>query len=95
MKKQSMRRSLAGAGVAFAIAAAGVAALVVPNSSSRSNTPSATAPAPTPVSVAVVERRHGPLGPLLAARAPELEARGLLAPGQREEDIVVVAGAFR
>ena len=44
---------------------------------------------------AVVERRHGPLGPLLAARAPELEARGLLAPGQREEDIVVVAGAFR
>jgi release factor glutamine methyltransferase len=40
----------------------------------------------------VVERRHGPLGPLLTARAPLLEARGLLAPGVREEDVVVVRG---
>jgi release factor glutamine methyltransferase len=40
----------------------------------------------------VAERRRGPLGPLLAARAPELEARGLLAAGEREEDILVVAG---
>jgi release factor glutamine methyltransferase len=43
--------------------------------------------------VEVLERRRGPLGPLLAARAPLLEARGLLAPGEREEEIVVVRGA--
>jgi release factor glutamine methyltransferase len=42
--------------------------------------------------VDVVERRHGPLGPLLTARAPLLEARGMLAPGVREEDVLVVRG---
>jgi release factor glutamine methyltransferase len=42
---------------------------------------------------AVAERRRGALGPLLAARAPRLEARGLLAPGERSEDLLVVAGA--
>jgi release factor glutamine methyltransferase len=42
---------------------------------------------------AIAERRRGSLGPLLAARAPELEAKGLLEPGQRSEDILVVAGA--
>jgi release factor glutamine methyltransferase len=47
----------------------------------------------TGLRVDVVERRRGPLGPILTARAPMLEARGLLAPGQREEDIVVVRGA--
>ncbi len=41
----------------------------------------------------VTERRRGPLGPLLAARAPLLEARGLLRPGEREEDLLVVRGA--
>jgi len=41
----------------------------------------------------VVRRRHGALGPLLAARAPALEARGLLPPGARDEDLLVVAGA--
>lgn len=41
----------------------------------------------------VVERRRGPLGPLLAARAPLLEARGLLPPGEREEDLLVVRGS--
>jgi release factor glutamine methyltransferase len=40
----------------------------------------------------VAERRHGPLGPLLAARAPQLEAKGLLARGARAEDVLVVAG---
>jgi release factor glutamine methyltransferase len=44
---------------------------------------------------AVAERRRGALGPLLAARAPELEAKGMLAPGERSEDILVVAGAAR
>ena len=38
----------------------------------------------------VAERRRGALGPLLAARAPRLEERGLLAPGERSEDLVVV-----
>ncbi len=40
----------------------------------------------------VVARRRGPLGPLLAARAEALEARGLLAPGRREEDVIVFRG---
>lgn len=38
----------------------------------------------------VVARRRGPLGPLLASRAPALEEGGLLAPGQRDEEIVVI-----
>ena len=38
----------------------------------------------------VAESRRGPLGPLAAARASELEARGLLAPGEREEEIVAI-----
>src|SRR4051794_20720522 len=41
----------------------------------------------------VVERRRGALGPLLTSRAELLEARGLLAPGEREEEIVIVRGA--
>ena len=41
---------------------------------------------------AVEERRHGPLGPMLAARAPDLERRGLLPAGKREEDVLVIAG---
>jgi release factor glutamine methyltransferase len=41
----------------------------------------------------VAERRRGALGPLLAARAPQLEERGLLPPGERSEDLLVVAGA--
>jgi release factor glutamine methyltransferase len=45
------------------------------------------------LSPAVLERRRGPLGPLLAARAPALEAGGLLEPGEREEDLLIVAGA--
>jgi release factor glutamine methyltransferase len=43
--------------------------------------------------VDVLERRRGALGPLLSARAPVLEARGILAPGEREEDVVVVKAA--
>ncbi len=41
---------------------------------------------------AVEERRSGALGPLLAARAPALEATGMLAPGERREDVLVLAG---
>jgi release factor glutamine methyltransferase len=43
--------------------------------------------------VDVLERRRGALGPLLSARAPLLEARGMLAPGEREEDVVIVRAA--
>jgi release factor glutamine methyltransferase len=45
------------------------------------------------LSPAVLERRRGPLGPLLSARWAEMEARGLIAPGQREEDVLIVAGS--
>src|SRR5205085_118100 len=37
-------------------------------------------------------RHRGPLGPILTARAPVMEARGMIAPGQREEDVVIVRG---
>lgn len=40
--------------------------------------------------VDVVRRRRGPLGPLMAQRRAHLEAVGLLAPGQREEDVLVI-----
>jgi release factor glutamine methyltransferase len=40
----------------------------------------------------VVARHPGPLGPLMTSRAAALEARGLLRPGQRDEDVVVVRG---
>jgi release factor glutamine methyltransferase len=41
---------------------------------------------------AVSERRTGELGPLLAARAPQLERKGLLARGARDEEVLVLAG---
>ncbi len=41
---------------------------------------------------AVLERRRGPLGPMLSERRRELEARGLIAPDQRDEEILIVAG---
>src|SRR5215207_8864445 len=40
----------------------------------------------------VVERRRGPLGPLMRGRAERLERDGLLRPGEREEELVVVRG---
>jgi release factor glutamine methyltransferase len=40
----------------------------------------------------VALRERGPFGPLMTAMAPELEARGLIEPGQREEEVVVVRG---
>jgi release factor glutamine methyltransferase len=42
--------------------------------------------------VDVVARVRGPLGPLMQGRRAHLEAQGLLAPGQREEDVLVVRG---
>lgn len=35
---------------------------------------------------------RGPLGPILTERAPLLEQRGLLEPGRRTEDVVIVRG---
>lgn len=40
--------------------------------------------------VDVAARRRGPLGPLLSTRSAALEAQGLLEPGQREEDLLVL-----
>jgi release factor glutamine methyltransferase len=40
----------------------------------------------------VLERRTGPLGPLLTDRAAALEAQGLLEPGCRTEDLLVIGG---
>jgi release factor glutamine methyltransferase len=40
--------------------------------------------------VDVLSRVRGPLGPLLSRRAGALEARGLLRPGQRVEELVVI-----
>ena len=40
----------------------------------------------------VVARRRGPLGPLMTARVKHLEAHGLLAPGRRHEDVLVIRG---
>jgi release factor glutamine methyltransferase len=40
----------------------------------------------------IITRRRGGLGPLLQARRPVLEARGLLRRGQTSEDVVVVRG---
>ena len=42
------------------------------------------------VDVDVIARRRGPLGPLLTARVQELERRGLLQPGEREEELVAI-----
>ena len=35
---------------------------------------------------------HGPLGPLVTARRDQLEARGILQPGQNSEDVLVLRG---
>jgi release factor glutamine methyltransferase len=40
----------------------------------------------------VVARRRGPLGPLMTARVKHLEASGMLPPGQRHEDVLVIRG---
>ena len=44
------------------------------------------------LSAEVLARHPGPLGPILSERAPMMERRGLLAPGQRDEEILVIAG---
>jgi release factor glutamine methyltransferase len=46
----------------------------------------------TGLEVDVPLRSRGPLGPLMLARVEQLEASGALAPGEREEEIVIVRG---
>ena len=41
----------------------------------------------------VLARERGPLGPVVGGRATLLERRGILKPGEREEEIVVVQGS--
>lgn len=45
--------------------------------------------------VDLAARERGPLGPLMNGRRAHLEAVGLLAPGQREEDVLVVRARKR
>jgi release factor glutamine methyltransferase len=40
----------------------------------------------------VLIRRRGELGPIVSARADDLETRGVLRRGQREEDVLVIEG---
>ncbi len=42
--------------------------------------------------VDVVARQRGPLGPLMLSRVHTLEERGMLKPGQRHEDVIIVRG---
>ena len=42
--------------------------------------------------VEVVARQRGPLGPLMLSRVHTLEERGMLKPGQRHEDVIIVRG---
>ena len=42
----------------------------------------------------VVAHHRGPFGPLMHARARQLEERGLIAAGERVEDVVVVRGTL-
>ncbi len=44
------------------------------------------------MAVDVPLRRRGPLGPLMTARREHLERTGILEPGQREEDVLVIRG---
>lgn len=41
----------------------------------------------------VIDRHVGPLGPIVRSRADELRERGLLAPGQDSEELVVIRAA--
>lgn len=40
----------------------------------------------------MIARRRIPFGPVMSGRATWLEEQGLVAPGEREEDLVVIRG---
>jgi release factor glutamine methyltransferase len=46
----------------------------------------------TGLKASVVARRRVPFGPVLRARAGFLERSGLIEPGQRHEELVVIRG---
>ncbi len=64
--------------------------LLVVQSSLTGERPTLAALAAGGLDGTVVARRRGPLGPIVAARAEALQARGLLRPGEREEELLVV-----
>ncbi|WP_309501140.1 hypothetical protein [Saccharopolyspora gloriosae] len=44
------------------------------------------------LNVSIAARRTQPFGPVLRQRAAYLEARGMIEPGQRREELVVIRG---
>jgi release factor glutamine methyltransferase len=78
------------AGVPRVLAPGGTLLLV--HSSVCGETATLSALAAAGLRPSVVARRPGPLGPRLAGRAGVLRERGLLANGQVEEELLVVAG---
>jgi release factor glutamine methyltransferase len=45
------------------------------------------------LSARVLARERGPLGPVVSERAAELERQGMLEPGAREEELLVIQGS--
>jgi release factor glutamine methyltransferase len=68
-------------------------ALLVVHSSITGETSTVAAMRDAGLAPSVVRRERSQLGPLHRARAPILERRGLLAPGQRYEELLVIRGA--
>jgi release factor glutamine methyltransferase len=66
--------------------------LLMVHSSLTGERPTIEALAAADLDPEVLVRDRGPLGPLVSARADLLEQRGLLAPGEREEEMLVIAG---
>jgi release factor glutamine methyltransferase len=67
-------------------------ALLVVHSSLLGIEPTVEALRARGLEVDIAARDRGPLGPLMAGRRAHLEAAGMLAPGQQEEDVMVVRG---
>jgi release factor glutamine methyltransferase len=65
-------------------------ALLVVHSSLLGLDPTVDALRARGLAVGVAARERGPLGPLMAGRRAHLEASGMLAPGQQEEEVLVV-----
>jgi release factor glutamine methyltransferase len=78
------------AGVAAHLAPGGSALLV--HSSLCGEGPTREALGKVGLEAEVLSRDRGPLGPITAARAELLERRGLLKPGEREEEMLVIRG---
>jgi release factor glutamine methyltransferase len=66
--------------------------LLITHSSLLGIEPTQRALAAAGLEVDVPVRRRGPLGPLMSARVEHLEREGLLRPGQREEEVLIIRG---